>query len=611
MTDTPDAPVRDYSLDWATVPMRDGVRLRTAVLRPLEADGPLPVLLYRSPYKIELDLSIPKLADLRGPGGREFAAGHIQVLQQVRGRGGSEGRLILRPPLRGLFNDGPVDEATDGHDTIDWIVTHLTGANGRVAMMGGSYSAWVALVATLDPHPALRAVIATAPEVDWWRGDDDFHNGAFRLGNSFEYAWGMETDPAAVFSHFPYDDDDLYKWWLARGSAVEVADHFQPGSYFHRLIAHPTYDAYWRGQALDQLLAATSARHVPTMLVHCLFDSYDPYGAPAVFAATRARDAARQDVFVAGPWDHGQNNRDAGDRLGPLVWEAPTAQAWRRDVARPFLDRHLGDSLAEAPAPGPADRPVQVFDTGRGAWASDGTFAAADHTVLWVAPHQGLDRTPPEDSGRHSYVSDPADPVPFRPRPIRPFYRSASGGFPAIGDPERGFGEWLLDDQRFAADRPDVLTLATAPLTQPLSLRGRATAVLRAVTSGEDCDWVVKLIDAYPEGPETVLPGYQLMVASEVFRARYRESLEHPARVPPGDACDYRFDLSYAAHTFQTGHRIVVQIQSSWFPLYDRNPQTFGPIMSARPEDFRLAVQEILYGPEGSRLVLPTLSVAG
>ncbi|HEX5262745.1 MAG TPA: CocE/NonD family hydrolase, partial [Phenylobacterium sp.] len=331
----------------------------------------------------------------------------------------------------------------------------------------------------------------------------------------------------------------------------------------------------------------------------------------AAFAATRARDSDGQDVFVAGPWDHGQNNRDAGDRLGPLAWDVPTAQAWRRDVARPFLDQHLGDPIAPAPAPLATDRRVQVFDTGRGSWASDGTFAAADHTVLWVAPHRSLETTAPDDGGRHSYLSDPADPVPFRPRPIRPFYRSASGGFPAIGDPERGFGEWLLDDQRFAGNRPDVLSLATAPLTQPISLRGRATAVLIAATSGEDCDWVVKLIDAYPEDQDGSLAGYQLMVASEVFRARYRESLEHPAPVPPGLARDYRFDLSYAAHTFQPGHRIMVQIQSSWFPLYDRNPQTYEPIMSARPRDFRPAVQEIFYGPEGSRLLLPTLPAAG
>jgi hypothetical protein len=600
---------RDYSLEWVSVPMRDGVRLRTAVLRPKHAKGPLPVLLYRSPYKIDLDLSITSIEALRGPGGREFATGHIQVLQQIRGRAGSEGALTLRQPLRGPFNAGPTDEASDCYDTIDWIVNTIAGANGRVAMMGGSYSAWVALVATLDPHPALRAVIATAPEVDWWKGDDDFHNGAFRLGNSFEYAYGMESDPTAVFTHFPYGDDDLYRWWFDRGSAAAMARYFRPGSYFHRLIAHPAYDAFWQGQALDRLLAASPARHVPTMIVHCLFDSYDPYGAPAVFAATRGRDVGGQDIFVAGPWDHGQNNRDAGGQVGPLRWDQPTALIWRRDIARPFLDRHLREPESGAATRSEATRQVQVFDTGLGEWAQDEVFAAAAETPLWVAPDRGLSWTAPVQAGRHDYVSDPASPVPFRPRPIRPFYKSASGGFPAVGDPERGFGEWLLDDQRFVEGRTDVLSLVTAPLDRPLALRGRPTAVLRAVTSGEDCDWVVKLIDLYPPGdpdaPE--MADYRLIVSCEIMRGRYRESPESPSPIPPGVACDYRFQLSYGAHTFRPGHRIMVQIQSSWFPLHDRNPQTFTPIMSARPADFRAAVQAVLFGPQGSHLLLPLL----
>lgn len=593
-TDTAaDALSRSSTLEWVAVPMRDGVKLLTAVLRPGNVRDPLPVLLYRTPYKIDA---------LHGPAIREFAADHIQVLQQVRGRCGSEGQLSLRQPLRGPFNDGPTDESTDGYDTIDWIVANVPHCNGRVALMGTSYSAWVALTARLDPHPALRAVIATAPEVDCWKGDDDFRNGAFRLGNSFEYVYGMETDPDGAFSHFPYGPDDLYAWWLDHGSAAEVAAHFGPRSYFHRLIGHPAYDAFWRGQALDRRLAASAARHVPTMIVHCLFDSYDPYGAPAVFTAIRARDVHGQDVFVAGPWDHGQNNRDGGERLGPLRWEEPTAERWRCEMARPFLERHLRDATAPN-----AQRQLHVFDTGLGRWAQDEIFAASMETPLYVAPERELAWRAPTHDGQHEFISDPATPVPFRARPIAPFYRSASGGFPAIG--EGGFGEWLLDDQRFVEGRPDVLSLMTPPLDQPLTVRGYPTAVLRAITTGEDCDWVVKLIDVHPdEWPQDAkLAGYRLMVSSEIFRGRYRDSLECPAPVPPNLACDYRFRLSYTAHTFKAGHRIGVQIQSSWFPLHDRNPQRYVPIMSARRSDHRRAIHAILFGPQGSHLLLPQL----
>ncbi|MBS0420041.1 MAG: CocE/NonD family hydrolase [Proteobacteria bacterium] len=608
----PPVPPRNFTLEWVAVPMRDGVTLCTAVLHPTETTDRLPVLLYRTPYKIELDSSIRDIRELRGPAGRELATDYIQVLQQVRGRCGSQGRLTLRQPLRGPFNTGLTDESTDSYDTVEWIVTNIERSNGRVGILGGSYSAWVALTASVDPHPALRAVIATAPEIDCWKGDDDFHNGAFRLGNSFEYVYGMETDPGGTFTHFPYQSPDLYDWWLARGSAVNVAAHFEPTSYFHRLIEHPAYDAFWSEQALDRRLARSPARPVPTMIVQCLFDSYDPYGAPAVFAATRARDIHREDVFVAGPWDHGQNNRDAGERLGPFQWNAPTAEFWRRDIARPFLDRHLRDPAPrDASVPPAQTQRIHIFDTGLGRWAQDEVFAASRHTPLFVAPAHQLEWQAPSDRGQYEYISDPANPVPFRAPPIAPFYRSSSGGFPAIGGPTPGFGEWLLDDQRFADGRPDVLSLVTQPLERPLTVRGRPTAVLRAVSSADDCDWVVKLIDAYPDEDlqSPPLSGYQLLVASEMLRGRYRNNLQYPTPIPIAMACEYRFELSYAAHTFRPGHRLMIHIQSSWFPLYDRNPQRYVSIMSAVPQDYERATQQILFGPQGTYLLLPELDV--
>jgi hypothetical protein len=441
------------------------------------------------------------------------------------------------------------------------------------------------------------------PMVDGWMGDDWFHNGAFRQQNMayiYNQVATRTNDAKWWTSH--YDDYDMF---MEAGSAGELGRRrgLEQVGFWRKVLEHPAYDAFWRDQAVDKLLAAQPLK-VPVMLVHSLWDQEDIYGAMAVYDAIKPKDSANDKVFlVMGPWHHGQEIAD-GSELGPLKFGSDTALYFRREILRPFLDQYLKEGEPKAGV-----SPVMAFETGTNTWR---------RLPAWPAGGAGTSRAAPlylsagsklafavtsVDPAFDEYVSDPAKPVPFRARPIQPI------GY----DKDLTWAKWLVDDQREASGRPDVVAYKTDVLTTPVKISGRPTANLIASTSGTDCDWVVKLIDVYPDevAGQPGLGGYQLMISADIFRGRYRESLETPKPIASGEPLLYRFALPTANHVFLPGHRIMVQVQSSWFPLYDRNPQTFVPnIFWAKPEDYRKAVQRIYRIPgKASFVELPVVIV--
>jgi len=590
----------DYVQRDAMIPMRDGVRLHTVILVPKGATR-APILLTRTPYDATALTSHAASAHL-GPILQGYdnvtdvivQGGYIRVVQDVRGKYGSEGDYVMNRPLRGPQNPTPVDHATDTYDTIEWLVKNIPESNGKVGIIGISYDGFLPLMALVNPHPALQVSVPMNPMVDGWMGDDWFHNGAFRQ-QMMPYIYGQvatrKGDASWWTSHF--DDYDMY---MAAGSAGELGRRrgLDQVGFWRKLLEHPSYDAFWRDQAVDKVLA-TQPLKVPVMLVHGLWDQEDIYGAPAVYAALEPKDTANDKVFlVVGPWYHGQQIGD-GSSLGALTFNSDTARFFRQEILRPFLDQYLQDGGRKADL-----APVTAFETGTNTWrrlpgwpAGCASGCAIQPTALYMTAGLKLSFDPlgMQDAAYSEYVSDPAKPVPFRARPIQPVGGSAIS---------RTWPHWLVDDQREASGRPDVLTFATDVLDTPAKISGQPIAHLVASTSGTDSDWVVKLIDVYPDevAEQPAMGGYQLAVAMDIFRGRYRDSLETARPLTPNEPLPYRFALPTANHVFLPGHRIMVQIQSSWFPLYDRNPQTFVPnIFFARPEDYRTAVQRIHHAP--------------
>jgi uncharacterized protein len=602
----------DYRRREVMIPMRDNVRLRTIIFVPKGAKG-APILLTRTPYNAAALTGHAASAHL-GPvlQGYDNAAdvivedGYIRVVQDVRGKHGSEGDYVMNRPLRGTQNPTPVDHATDTYDTIDWLVKNLPESNGRVGILGISYDGFLPLMALVNPHPALKVAVPMNPMVDGWMGDDWFHYGAFRQQNMpymYEQVATRANDALWWTGHF--DDYDAY---LQAGSAGELGRRrgLEQTGFWRKILEHPGYDAFWRDQAVDRVLA-TLPLNVPVMVVHSLWDQEDIYGAPAVYAALEARDTGNDKVFlVIGPWCHAQMIQE-GSSLGALKFGSDTALFFRQEVLRPFLARYLKDDAPKADV-----APVTAFETGTNIWrrlpawpaARGGTIQA---TPLYLGAGLKTGFLPPRagEAEYAEYISDPAKPVPFRARPIQP-----------IGYPDKGltWPLWLVDDQREASGRPDVLAFLSDVLSADVTISGRPVANLVASTSGTDSDWVVKLIDVYPDevAGQPAMGGYQLAIAMDIFRGRYRESLETAKPVASGQPLLYRFALPVANHVFRPGHRIMVQVQSSWFPLYDRNPQTFVPsIFWAKPGDYRSAVQRIYHAPgRASFIELPLVSMA-
>jgi putative CocE/NonD family hydrolase len=512
-------------------------------------------------------------------------------VQDVRGKHGSEGDYVMNRPLHGPQNPTPVDHATDTYDTIDWLVKNVKESNGRVGILGISYDGFLPLMALVHPHPALKVSVPMNPMVDGWMGDDWFHNGAFReqgMGYIYEQEATRKSEAKWWRSHF--DDYDMF---LQAGSAGELGRRrgLEQVGFWRKILEHPSYDAFWRDQAVDRVLAAEPLK-VPVMIVHSLWDQEDIYGAIAVHKAIKPKDTGNDKVFlVMGPWHHGQEILD-GSTLGALKFGSDTALTFRREVLRPFLDQYLKDGAPKADV-----APVTAFETGTNTWrrlpawpagCANSAGCTIRPTALYLASGLKLTFTAPEPGGQEfdEYVSDPAKPVPFRARPI--------------DETGAGWARWLVDDQREASGRPDVLVFVSDVLPAPVKISGQPIANLVASTSGTDSDWVVKVIDVYPDevAAQPELGGYQLMISADIFRGRYRESLETARPLAPDKPLLYRFALPTANHVFLPGHRLMVQVQSSWFPLYDRNPQTFVPnIFWARPGDYRRAVQRIYHSP--------------
>jgi hypothetical protein len=499
-----------------------------------------------------------------------------------------------------------VDHATDTYDTIDWLVKNIPESNGRVGILGISYDGFLPLMALVNPHPALKVAVPMNPMVDGWMGDDWFHNGAFRQQN-LPYIYAQEATRASDekwwTSHF--DDYDEY---LQAGSAGELGHRhgLEQIGFWRKLLEHPSYDAFWQDQAMDKILAAQPLK-VPVMLVDSLWDQEDIYGAIAVYKAIKPKDKDNDKVFlVMGPWHHGQEIGD-GSTLGALKFNSDTGLYFRREILRPFLDQYLKDGAPKADVP-----PVAAFETGTNAWrrlpawpagCASGCTIRTTPLYLSAGFKLSLDGPKPDDTVFDEYISDPAKPVPFRARPIQPVEYGTG----------RTWSEWLVDDQREASGRPDVVVFVSDVLSAPVKISGQPIANLMASTSGSDSDWVVKVIDVYPDevAGQPALGGYQLMVSADIFRGRYRESLETARSIAPDKPLLYRFALPTANHVFLPGHRMMVQVQSSWFPLYDRNPQTFVPnIFWAKPGDYRKAVQHVYHAPGlASFIELPVVAV--
>ncbi len=593
------------------IPMRDGVKLHTVILVPKGAKH-APILLTRTPYNAT-ELTSHAASSHLGPilNGYDNATevivegGYIRVVSDVRGKYGSEGDYVMNRPLRGPLNPTPVDHATDTYDTIDWLVKNIPESNGKVGILGISYDGFLPLMALVNPHPALKVSVPMNPMVDGWMGDDWFHNGAFRQQN-MPYIYEQDGSRTNDFKWWSTDFDD-YDMFMKAVSAGELGRRrgLEQTGFWRKLLEHPSYDAFWREQAVDQLLAKEPLK-VPVMLVHSLWDQEDIYGAIAVYKAIEPKDTSNDKVFlVMGPWHHGQEIAD-GSKLGALNFHSDTALYFRQHILRPFLDHYLKDD-----APKSVVAPVTAFETGSNHWLQLDAWPSGcakgctvKGTPLYLNSDLKTSFTPPRgsDSQFEEYISDPAKPVPFRARPIQPTGYDTCAQWPC----------WLVDDQREASGRPDVLAFTSDVLTTPVKISGQPIVNLIASTSGTDSDWVVKVIDVYPDevAGDAKMGGYQLAVSMDIFRARYRESLETPKPIKANEPLLYHWLLPTANHVFLPGHRIMVQVQSSWFPLYDRNPQTFVPnIFWAKPEDYRKATQRVYHAPgQASMIELPVVT---
>lgn len=601
----------DYERRVVMIPMRDGVKLHTVILVPNGAKN-APILLTRTPYSADalttntnsshLDASLygyDNATDVIVEGG------YIRVVQDIRGKYGSEGDYVMNRPLHGPQNPTPVDHATDTYDTIDWLVKNIKESNGKVGILGISYDGFLPLMALVNPHPALKVSVPMNPMVDGWMGDDWFHNGAFRQQNMpYIYDQVVTRSNEVTWWSSNFDDYDMF---MRAGSAGELGRQrgLDQSGFWRKVIAHPNYDSFWQDQAMDKILAKQPLK-VPVMLVHSLWDQEDIYGAPAVYKAIEPKDTNNNMVYlVMGPWHHGQEIQNA-DRIGAIRWGSDTGTYFRKNILGPFLAHFLKDG-----APPMDVAPVNAFESGTNVWrrlnswpSGCATGCTSKATPLYLNAGTKLSLGSPITGGDQydEYISDPAKPVPFRARPNRPT------GYTE----ELSWWRWLVDDQREASGRTDVLTYTTDTLTSPVKISGQPLVNLIASTSGTDSDWVVKVIDVYPDefAGQPEMGGYQLAVSMDIFRGRYRESFETPKPIEANKPLLYKWELPNENHVFLPGHKIMVQIQSSWFPLYDRNPQTFVEnIFFAKPGDYRRATQRIYHtSGEQSFIELPVVT---
>ncbi len=621
---------RPYSRREVMIPMRDGIRLHAVILRPTDTRERLPFLMQRTPYGVDgsssdsINARYTELAE----------SGYIFVMEDIRGRYKSQGTFVMMRPLADHRDATAVDESTDTYDTVAWLIKHVPRNNSRVGVMGISYPGFLAAEAGIDPHPAVRAISPQAPMTDVWIGDDFFHNGAFRQTYGFDYVIGMESSKENAFGKI---DEDAYTFFLNAGSfaaAGKAADKVaatpsdnSPGKStsveslptWHAFLDHPAYDDYWRSRAVQYHLTTVA---VPTLEVGGWWDQEDLWGPQAEYSALESAahhlpaDPAHRVYLVLGPWRHGSWSQTTR-HLGALNFGEAAGDEFRRRIEAPFFSFYLKDQ------PGFDLTNTATYQTGSERWMRYGEWPPKNVTMtdLYLAADGSLTFAKPTDpTAFKAYTSDPADPVPYRRRPIQATYAPASQWY-----------TWLVQDQRpddatLPDGRKDVAVFSTPPLDHDLTITGDVIADLTASTSGTDSDWVVKLIDVFPSDATLAAAcrvasrclridpnaqsganpsGYELMIADEIFRGRYRMSRTNPERIPANTPEEYRFSLHAADHVFLKGHRIMVQVQSSWFPLYDRNPQTFVPnIMTAQPGDYQAAEQHI-YATSHIELPIP------
>jgi putative CocE/NonD family hydrolase len=598
------APTSDYNYIKRVqmIPMRDGVKLYTVIVTPKGA-AHAPILLTRTPYNAKERAArseSPYMLDILPLSDAVFVkAGYIRVFQDVRGKYGSEGAYIMTPPPIGPLNSSGIDDTTDAYDTIDWLVKNLPESNGKVGMIGSSYEGFTVVMALIHPHPALKVTAPESPMVDGWMGDDWFHYGAFRV-NNLDYI-AEQTSAQGRSPAIPRAGYDDYTNYLRKGSAGDFAraGGLDQLPFWLRFEKHPSYDEFWQGQALDKIMASVPL-DVPVMWLQGLWDQEDMWGAIHCYEAVEPKDTNNDKNFlVMGPWRHSQVNYD-GYSLGPLLWDGDTALQFRRDTLLPFFNQYLLDNAPKANTP-----PVLIYNTGENHWERFQSWPLScdqgcpnKSRPLYLAANGGLSFDGPNAAAPKftEYVSDPMKPVPYRVRPV-------------VDSDSDAWHHWLVDDQRFVDGRPDVLTFVTEPLTAPLRVSGAPIVNLYASTSGTDSDWAVKLIDVYPPTvpSQPGMGGYELAISLDIFRGRYRTSFEHADAIAPNQPLLYRFGLPTVNHVFLPGHRIMVQVQSTLFPLYDRNPQTFVPnIFDAKPGDYQTATQRIWHTPgDASFISLP------
>lgn len=570
-----------YDRQEVMIPMRDGVKLNTVIFTPKVATEKYPFLLRRTPYGVS-GASAPNM----GTYVKDMADdGYIFVYQDIRGRYKSEGTFQMQRFSRDKKDPKAIDESTDTYDTFEWLLKNIPNNNGKAGMYGISYDGWTTMQGAIDPHPALIAVSEQATPSDMYLGDDFHHNGAFRLSYGFEYAFMEEA--AKTDSLFPFGKFDLYDWYLQLGPLSNVNKQ-----YFHNHIptwndfaAHPNNDAFWQKQSLAYRL---DSPRVYTMHVAGWWDQEDFYGPQKAYATLEPKDRNHKNFIVLGPWNHGGWSGGAGDRLGNISFDSATGPTFRKNIQARWFAYYLkgkGDgNFAEA----------ITFQTGSNTWKTYNSWPPAEavHQNLYFQPDGKLsfDKPTATTTAFDSYVSDPAKPVPYRTRPIEQTY-----------GPGSRWRTWLTEDQRFVHNRPDVLSWETAVLTEDVTITGNLLAQLYAATTGSDADWIVKLIDVYPaEYPKDIkMGGYQFMIANDVFRGRFRNSFEHPSAITPNKVESYKIDLHSINHVFKKGHKIMVQVQSTWFPIIDRNPQTYMPnIFEAKESDFKAATQKIYRTPQ-------------
>ncbi|HEY9195496.1 MAG TPA: CocE/NonD family hydrolase [Mucilaginibacter sp.] len=583
-----------YNRREVKIPMRDGVKLFTIIYTPKKQTEKLPFLISRTPYGV---------SGSRGPGKGDYTRdlaqeGYIFVAQDIRGRYLSEGKFEMSRMSRDKSKPGSIDEASDTFDTIDWLLKNIPDNNGRAGIYGISYDGWTSIIAGLDPHPALKAVSEQATPSDMFMNDDFHHNGAFRLSYGFEYA--VLTEAAKTDSLYDFGEYDTYDWYLKLGPLSNLNKKYAHGTLptWNNFVEHPNYDAFWQKQALSSRL---DYPRVPVQHVSGWWDQEDMVGPQDVYKRLEKRDSSNKNFIVMGPWLHGGWAGGEGKSLGNIKFDdQATATYFRQQIQAKWFAWYLKDKgdgkFAEAIS----------FQTGSNRWKTYTAWPPKESVAKNIYFHANgkLSFEKPGTTEAYafdSYVSDPAKPVPYRTRPVEETYGANSRWYP-----------WLTENQRFVDNRPDVLQWQTDTLTQDVTITGDVIARLYASTSGTDADWVVKLIDVYPQfyKKELRMSGYELMISSDIFRARFRKSFVNPEALIPGKVEAYTIDLHGADHVFKKGHRIMVQVQSTWFPIYDRNPQKYVPnIYKAAATDYQPATQKVYHSAKfASSIILPVVT---